>query len=69
MTITFICIDLDRLCRYSGILSHCYSIISVTCIIDAVSLIINAYNYTQKRNQQNGNMKSEIAMRLNYFFV
>ena len=36
---TFICINLDILCRYSVIPSHCYIIISVMCII--VAFIFN----------------------------
>ena len=40
MTITFIVMCLDLLCRYSGILSHWCNIISVTCIKESLSALI-----------------------------
>ena len=69
MTLTFIRIDLDLLCRYSGILSYCYSMISVKCIKDACIFNHGCIQLHINRNQQNGNIKSETAIRLKDFFV
>ena len=69
MNMTFICIYLDHLCRYSGILRHRRSIISVTYTIESVIAPINAYNYLSNWNEQNGNIKSKAAMKLKDSFV